>query len=49
MTKNKTTAAALLALIAKHNGDVKAALNSLGGEGFYEKFAGDLYDTLLSK
>lgn len=49
MTKNETTAAALLTLIAKHNGDVKAALNSLGGEGFYEKFAGELYDALRAK
>jgi hypothetical protein len=49
MTKNEATAAALLKLIAAHNGDVKAALNSLGGEGFYEKFAGDIYDALRAK
>ena len=46
MTKNEATAAALLKLITKHNGDIKAALDSLGGEGFYEKFAGELYDEL---
>lgn len=49
MSKNEATAAALLKLIAKHNGDVKAALNSIGGEGFYEQFAGDLYDALRAK
>lgn len=49
MTKNEATAAALLKLIAKHNGDVRAALDSLGGEGFYERFAGELYDALRAK
>lgn len=49
MTKTEATAAALNALIIKHNGDVKAALNSFGGEGFYEKFAGELYDALRAK
>lgn len=46
MTKTQATAAAILALITKHNGDVRAALNELGGEGFYEKFAGEVYDAL---
>lgn len=49
MTKNEAVAASLLALIAKFDGDVKAALDSIGGEGFYEKFAGDLYDALRAK
>lgn len=49
MTKEQNIAAALLKLIAEHNGDVKAALNSLGGEGFYEKFAGEVYDALRAK
>lgn len=49
MTKEQNTAAALLKLIAAHNGDVRAALNSLGGEGFYEKFAGEVYDALRAK
>lgn len=49
MTKTQATAASLLALIAKFDGDVKAALNSIGGEGFYDKFAGDLYDAIRAK
>lgn len=49
MTKTQATAAALVNLIAKHNGDVRSALNELGGEGFYEKFAGEVYDALRAK
>ena len=49
MTKTQATASALASLIAKHGGDVRAALNSLGGEGFYEKFAGEVYDALRAK
>lgn len=49
MTKNEANATSLLKLIAKHNGDVRAALDSLGGEGFYDKFAGEIYDALRAK
>lgn len=49
MTKTEATAVALLKLIEKKGGDVKAALNELGGEGFYEKFAGEVYDALRGR
>ena len=47
-TKNSTLSTAVLAGIAA-GADLKTAFNHVFGAGAFEKFAGDLYDTLRAQ